>query len=74
MAKTDIEVYELESYEVASWSPGDVSKGDPVTQVHMLMYIKDAYPLVLRIKSKRAADELIALLIEYRDEVWMEGK
>lgn len=70
MAKTGIGVIELDSYEVASWSPGDVTKGDKTTQVHLILYMKDYYPLVMRLKSKQAADELIDLLTEYRDEVW----
>jgi hypothetical protein len=75
MAETGIEIYEIDSYEVASWSPGDVTKGDPTTQVHVIIHIKGIkYPLVMRLKSKRAVDELVGLLTEYRDEVWPEGK
>ena len=59
-------------YEVCSWRPGPPESG-PVTQVHLLMDIAPGVKTVLRMKSARALDELVGLLIQYRNEVWPGG-
>lgn len=64
----------VESIEVASWSPGPDGAGVPCTQVHLLLNVPDLDVLfVTRLKSREAADWLIAALIEHRDYVWPEG-
>ncbi len=60
-------------YEVCGWRPGPPRSG-PATQVHLLMSLPldDRQPikLVLRLKSARALDELVGILLDHRKEVW----
>lgn len=57
-------------YEVASWRPGPPNSGPP-TQVHLLVGLPiPEMKAVIRIKSARALDELVGILLGYRDEVW----
>jgi hypothetical protein len=44
----------------------------PCTQVHIILPIGDIGKLVLRLKSARALDELVGVLLEYRKDVWGE--
>lgn len=61
---------EIEEYHVASWCPLPDGQG-PATQVHFMLKIKGiATPLTLRLKSARAADELISVLERHRFDVW----
>lgn len=75
-------VANVDDFQVAPWSPGDVEKGDACTQVH-IMYtcpmddilaayaLKRGIPMIaIRIKSREAMDSLIAALIKHRDQVW----
>jgi hypothetical protein len=63
------------TYHVSSWSEGDVTQGDPVTQVHFILEVPSLNGhVLLRMKSRRAIDELIDLLTTYRDHVWPEQK
>jgi hypothetical protein len=57
-------------YEVVSWRPGDVAAGGPTTEVHLLLPVVDGVRVALRLKSARALDELVAVLLEYRREVF----
>ncbi len=75
MPKINLVVIDVKSLEVASWSPGEAGAGVPPTQVHILLEVPGLdEPLVLRLKSRRVADEIINALIDHRDEVWPEGK
>jgi hypothetical protein len=57
-------------YEVCSWRPGPPRSGPP-TQVHLLMALPvPGAKMVLRLKSARALDELVGILLQYRQEVW----
>jgi len=69
---TGLAYYSLESYKVASWCPTPDGTG-PAEQVHLVLNVKwmDA-PFILRLKSRRATDELIAALQRHRDDVWGE--
>jgi hypothetical protein len=58
-------------YEVCSWRPGPPNSGPP-TQVHLLMNLGPGAKAVIRMKSARALDELVGLLLEYRNSVWPE--
>lgn len=65
------QIHEVEGLHIASWSPGQVSEGDPLTQVHVLIKVKDyPFPLVMRLKSRTVALELINALRKHTDEVW----
>jgi hypothetical protein len=71
MSKTNILISEVDSMEVASWSPGWEGEEVPPTQVHVVLKVRGSNtPLVMRLKSRRATDELIAALVEHRDYVW----
>jgi hypothetical protein len=56
-------------YEVSSWRPGPPRSGPP-TQVHILFPLAPGMKAVMRLKSARALDELVGVLLEYRKEVW----
>lgn len=62
---------EIEGYSVSSWRPS-VDDSAPCEQVHFAIQLKGVPPLVLRIKSRRAMDELISTLNMHADEVWPE--
>lgn len=61
-------------YEVASWSPGNLSENLPPTEVHFLLEIDgiDA-KFALYLKSARAIDELISTLQEHRNFVFKDA-
>lgn len=64
-------IYLVNEIHVSSWSPGDATKGDPVTEVHVILDVQGIpRPIVMRIKSKERADWLIEALIEHRNYVW----
>jgi hypothetical protein len=68
-------VIEVEGLEVTSWTPGQPGQHIPCTQVHLILNLPSLDgQFVMRIKSRRAADALIAALIEHRDHVWPEGQ
>jgi hypothetical protein len=56
-------------YEVCSWRPGPPNSG-PCTEVHLLVPVMSGIRAGLRLKSARALDELVAVLLEYRKDVW----
>ncbi len=57
------------AYEVCSWRPGPPNSG-PCTEVHLLLPVTRDHRVALRMKSARAVDELVAVLLEYRKDVW----
>jgi hypothetical protein len=56
-------------YELFSWRPGPPNSG-PATEVHLALPVANGVRVALRLKSARALDELVALLLEYRREVF----
>ena len=60
-------------YEICSWRPGPPNSGPP-EQVHLLFQVAPGAKMVLRLKSKRALDELVGLLLQYRNDVWGDAK
>lgn len=59
-------------FEVAAWRE---SVGAAPTEVHVLVPVsfgEKAGTAVIRMKSKRAIDEVIGILLEYRRAVWPE--
>jgi hypothetical protein len=58
-------------YNVYSWSPGKAGEGVPSTQVHLVLPIPDG-SVTMRLKSARAVDEMIAVLLQHRNDVWPE--
>ncbi len=58
-----------DGYDVYSWSPGVAGAGVPATQVHLVLPAGDA-SVMLRLKSARALDELVAVLLQHRKDVW----
>ena len=62
-----------EDYEVASWSPGKVEEQIPPTQIHLIirpMGDGTVPAIVMRLKSRRAIDELLKTLKDHRDFVF----
>ena len=71
----DLEIYELEELQVNEFHPENDGKGEP-TEVHMCLKPVGAPPnmlLVLRLKSKRAINEVVDALVKHRDNVWPEN-
>lgn len=67
-------LFELQEYHVAEWVPGDdgVGKPEAVMLRFMLGGAADGVEFMIRLKSRRAVNELIQLLAQYRDRVWGE--
>ncbi len=59
-----------EGYEVYGWFPLPDAQGGP-TQVHVTFRNRSlGMGVVIRLKSARAVNELIAAVRRHRDEVW----
>lgn len=67
-------VVPVDEYFVGSWSPGPEGANTPPTQVHISFDFPDIATFVVRLKSRRAVDEMIATLIEHRDYTWPQEK
>jgi hypothetical protein len=63
-------VAEGKGYDVFSWSPGKAGEGVPSTQVHVVFGVLHGIKFVLRLKSARALDELVGVLLQHRSDVW----
>ncbi|MFI5299222.1 MAG: hypothetical protein ACHREM_14085 [Polyangiales bacterium] len=59
-----------DGYDVYSWSPGAAGAGVKSTQVHLVLPVVDDVSVVLKLKSPRALDELVAALLQHRKDVW----
>lgn len=57
-------------YDVYSWSEGDAGAGVPPCQVHLVVPVAHGVKVALRMKSARALDELVAVLLAHRKDVW----
>lgn len=68
---SDLMILELDTIGINEWHPERDGKGKP-TQVHLALTPKN-YPgvrLIMRLKSRRAIDDLIAALQKHADSVW----
>lgn len=67
-------LFELSEYHVAEWVPGDNGIGKPEAVVIQFNLGKefDGVSFMIRFKSRRAVNEMIELLAQYRDRVWSE--
>ncbi len=77
MAKVLEQLAEMQdgALHIVNWSPGDVDKGDPCTQVHLIISQPETDTLsVVRMKTRVGIKWLIDALISHRDDVWPEGK
>jgi hypothetical protein len=57
-------------YDICSWRPEAAGSGAPCTEVHLILPVVEGVRCVLRLKSARALDELVAVLLEYRKDVF----
>lgn len=55
---------------VYSWSPGPPGSTAACTQIHIHFCGTPGHVMVARIKSARAADDLIDALVKHREDVW----
>jgi hypothetical protein len=72
----DLGILGIREYGVASWCPTpDGSEPAEAVDLHLTLARTDGgeLQLVLRLKSSRAVDELIALLERHRNDVWPGG-
>lgn len=66
--------FQVEEYTVASWTPLLDGQGK-TTQVVIELIVKDfPAPLILRLKSRRAVETLLAALRWHANDVWPEGR
>lgn len=62
---------EIPAYEVVPWSAGEPGEDVPLSQIHILIPIPQLNAtFILRLKSAKAADDMIAALSKHREEVW----
>lgn len=74
-ARITTEFFNVESLEVASWSPGKEGENVPPTQVHLIANMQGlGFPFIMRFKSRAAVDSLIDALIEHRDHTFGKGE
>jgi hypothetical protein len=59
----------LKGYTIGSWCPTLDGSGPPEA-VALTINVQGMGDLVLRLKSKRAVDEMIELLQQYKEDVW----
>lgn len=60
----------VDVFQVVEWNPNADGSGEP-QQVHILFPVPELdVQFVIRLKSRRAADELIAALNVHADGVW----
>ena len=62
----------IESYSVGEWCPTPDGTG-PAEAVAIEINVKGLPPLVMRLKSRRAVNELIHALQKHRDGVFRRG-
>jgi hypothetical protein len=67
----DMKLVDSPSYEVCSWRDGPAHSTIPCTQVHLVLNVGPV-SVVVRLKSKRALDELVGALLQHRQDVWGE--
>lgn len=69
------EFHDIESTEIAAWSPGTVDEKLPAIQVHLIQKIRGKnINVVLRFKSPDTLGFLIEELTKYRREVWPDSE
>lgn len=61
--------YTILSYRVVSWCPTLDGSG-PATAVGLILDVRGVPPLVMRLKTRQAVDEMIAALEKHRDDVF----
>jgi hypothetical protein len=64
-------MFDVRDMEVANWHDLADGKGLP-TEVHIIIRVPgiSMFPLVIRFKSARSIDQIIAILQRHRDDVW----
>jgi hypothetical protein len=66
-----LRLLDIGGYHVGSWGPEPDGKGQS-TQVHLTLRVPGG-AVVMRLKSHRAVNTLIAALERHRDDVWPGG-
>lgn len=59
----------LEGFSVGAWCPTPDGTGKP-TAVAITLQVKGLGDLVMRLKSPERVDEMVRLLLQYKQEVW----
>lgn len=59
----------LEGFTVGAWCPTPDGTGKP-TAVAITIQVKGFGDLVMRLKSPERVDEMVDLLLQYKEEVW----
>lgn len=61
---------QIVGYDVFSWRPGPAGSGGKCTEVHLVLPIHPEVRVALCLKSPRALDELVGVLLQHRKDVW----
>jgi hypothetical protein len=59
----------VESFSVGAWCPTPDGSGKP-TAVAFTLSVSGLGDLVMRLKSPERVDEIVRLLLQYKQEVW----
>lgn len=59
----------LKGFTVGSWCPTKDGSGTP-TAVAITIQVKGLGDLVMRLKSPERVDDMVKLLLQYKQEVW----
>lgn len=59
----------LEGYSVGAWCPTPDGSGKP-TAVAITIQVKGLGDLVVRLKTPERVDEMVQLLLQYKQQVW----
>lgn len=63
----------IKSFTVGSWCPTPDGTG-PATAVAIGIELTSGHDLVLRLKTPKAVDDMIQMLLRHKRDVWPEAK
>lgn len=73
---TDFHVVPAKGFQVCSWRDGPAHSDIPASEVHIVLPLDgkdlEGVKVALRLRSARALDELVAVLLQHRKDVWPE--
>jgi hypothetical protein len=62
----------VESYTVGDWCPTNDGSG-PATAVGLSFHLEDGFDIVFRLKSPKAVETLVQMLLRHKRSVWPES-
>lgn len=74
IADMPVAMAQAHGYDVYSWRDGLAGSDVKPSQVHLVLPVTPAISVALRLKSPRALDELVDVLLQHRADVWGERR